>query len=65
MPIDPFISTSPNHDNRVDMQHKLIDKFYDYLESDMANLSKNIESRLDSVKSEREQAISMIEGIIR
>ena len=47
------------------MQHKLIDKFYDILENEMSSLVKNIDIRLDSVKHERDFAISMIESIIR
>eukprot|EP00347_Sterkiella_histriomuscorum_P003090 403365629 len=64
IPIDPYTST-PQQDNRADLQNKLIEQFYDILETEMNTMVVNIDVNLESVKKERDLAICMIESIIR
>jgi hypothetical protein len=44
---------------------EVTEQFFDLIDDQLNNLAKEIEKKLDSVRKEREQVISIIEEIIK
>lgn len=47
------------------VEHDFKEQFFDKLEQQIIGMVKSIENKLDSVRKERETAISIIEGIVK